>query len=103
MLYQAWELKALNRSMFSIRPNVPFYKDIWNNRILFWSVVLTIASVPLCIYIPGLNDEVFYQKGITWEWGLVIGMTLVFVGCAELWKLLIASKRVHKPVHEVGA
>ncbi|VDC02384.1 unnamed protein product [Peniophora sp. CBMAI 1063] len=96
----AWELKALNRSMFSIRPGVPFYKDIWNNRILFWSVVLTIASVPLCVYIPGLNDEVFYQKGITWEWGLVVGMTLVFVGCVELWKLLVASKRVHSPVKE---
>ena len=79
--------------MFSLTPNRAFYKDLWANRVLFWAVVLGIASVPLCIYVPGLNDRVFYQKGITWEWGVVIGMTLVFIGSMELWKLLVARRR----------
>jgi hypothetical protein len=51
------------------------------------------ASVPLCIYVPGLSDRVFYQEAITWEWGVVVGMTLVFIGSMELWKLFVARKR----------
>lgn len=79
--------------MFNLHPDRPFWKDLYANRILFWAVVGGIASVPLCIYVPGLNDEVFYQKGITWEWGVVVGMTLVFVASVELWKLLVARRR----------
>lgn len=79
--------------MFNLTPNRPCYKDLWANRVLFWAVVLGMASVPLCIYVPGLNDRVFYQKAITWEWGVVVGMTLVFVGSMELWKLLVARRR----------
>ena len=90
---QAWELKSFTRSVFSIRPGRPFYVDLWENQVLFWAVVLGVTSVPLCIYIPGLSDKVFYQRGISWEWGLVIGMTLVFIGSIELWKALVAGKR----------
>ncbi|KAJ7182704.1 sodium transport ATPase [Mycena crocata] len=93
ILLYAWELKSFDRSLFSLNPDRPFYKDLWANRVLFWSVVLGSASVPICIYVPGLSDHVFYQKGITWEWGLVVGMTLVFVASIEIWKVLVASKR----------
>ncbi|KAI0345134.1 sodium transport ATPase [Trametopsis cervina] len=93
ILLYAWELKSFNRSMFSLHPGRPFYKDLWANRVLFWAVVLGMASVPLSIYVPGLNDRVFYQKAITWEWGVVVGMTLVFVASVEVWKILVASKR----------
>ena len=91
---QAWELKSLNRSLFRIRPDRPFYVDLWENKVLFWAVTLGMASVPLAIYIPGLNEDVFFQQGITWEWGLVVGMTVVFVSCVELWKALVTSKRM---------
>ncbi|QRW12896.1 potassium/sodium efflux P-type ATPase [Ceratobasidium sp. AG-Ba] len=89
ILIYAWELKALDRSMFNITPGRPFYQDLWSNQILFWSVVIGCASVPIAIYVPGLNTTVFYQSGITWEWGLVVGMTLVFVISAELWKIFV--------------
>ena len=90
---QAWELKSFRRSLFNLTPNRAFYKDLWANRVLFWAVVLGMASVPLCIYVPGLSDHVFYQKAISWEWGVVVGMTLVFVGSMELWKLIVARRR----------
>ncbi|KAI0312394.1 hypothetical protein OF83DRAFT_660871 [Amylostereum chailletii] len=96
MLLYAWELKSLDRSLFSIRPDRPSYVDIWENQVLFWAVTLGMASVPLAIYIPGLNDEVFFQEGISWEWGLVVGMTVVFVSWVELWKALVARKRTGK-------
>ena len=92
ILIFAWELKALDRSMFNITPGQLFIKDIWSNPVLFWSVIFGCVTVPIAIYVPGLNTRVFYQSGITWEWGLIIGMTLVFVAAAELWKLFVRSK-----------
>lgn len=40
------------------------------------------------IYIPGFNNRVFYQAPIGWEWGLAIGMTIVFMVWCELWKMI---------------
>ena len=65
ILLFAWELKALDRSMFNITPGRPFYEDLWTNKILFWTVVLGCASIPLAIYIPVLNSRVFYQAPIS--------------------------------------
>ena len=50
------------------------------------------ASVPITIYVPVLNTQVFYQGPIDWEWGIVFGMTIVFVVSAELWKAFVRSK-----------
>lgn len=40
------------------------------------------------IYIPGFNTRVFYQEPIGWEWGIVFGMTVIFIVGCELWKLM---------------
>jgi len=92
ILLFAWELKALERSVFSITPGRPFYEDLWANKILFWTVVLGCASIPLAIYVPVFNSRVFYQAPITWEWGVVIGMTTLFVVAVELYKIFIRSR-----------
>ncbi|KAG8935760.1 hypothetical protein FRC02_006569 [Tulasnella sp. 418] len=89
ILLYAWELKALDRSMFSITPGKPFYEDLYANKILFWSVVFGCASVPIAIYVPGLNTSVFHMRGISWEWGIVVGMTVVFMLFTELWKIYV--------------
>ncbi len=92
--------------MFSLTPGIPFYKDLWGNRVLFWAVIGGMVSVvirkltplphllfyeqtpPVAIYVPGLNHHVFYQSGISWEWGVAFGMSIVFVVWCEVWKLL---------------
>ncbi|KAF8992359.1 sodium transport ATPase [Cyathus striatus] len=88
ILLYAWELKSLERSLFSLNPGVPFYKDVWANQVLLWSVFGGMASVVLPIYIPGFSDRVFYQTSITWEWGVIVGATAVFVVWCEIWKLI---------------
>ena len=65
ILLFAWELKALDRSMFNIMLGRPFYEDLWANKILFWTVVLGCASIPLAICIPVFNSRVFYQAPIS--------------------------------------
>lgn len=47
ILLYALELKSFDRSLFSLSPGRAFYKDVWANQLLFWSVVLGMASVVL--------------------------------------------------------
>jgi len=37
---------------------------------------------------------VFYQSGISWEWGIVFGMAIVFTVWCEIWKLI--RRRLYK-------
>ena len=92
ILISAWELKGMRRSMFRLNPNdthpFPFFRDIWNNQFLFWSVVIAAASVFPAVYIPGLNTSVFKHQGITWEWAPAIVCVFVFVSGMEAWKFV---------------
>jgi P-type Na+/K+ transporter len=95
ILISAWEFKAMRRSMFKINPHdthpFPFFKDIWENQFLFWSVVIGALSVFPAVYIPGLNTSVFKHKGISWEWAPAIVCVFVFVSGMEAWKYLKTS------------
>ncbi|KAG8687900.1 hypothetical protein FRC11_006407 [Ceratobasidium sp. 423] len=88
----AWELKSLDRSLFNLYPNSNVFKDLWNNPMLFWSVIFGMATVPICLYVPRFNTVVFRHAPIGWEWGIVIGMTAVFIGSVELWKMLVRRR-----------
>jgi hypothetical protein len=45
------------------------------------------------VYIPFLNTKFFKHKGISWEWALSVGFTVVFVAGIEAWKLI--KRRFH--------
>ncbi|KAI0205020.1 hypothetical protein F4808DRAFT_319591 [Astrocystis sublimbata] len=91
ILFSAWEFKDLRRSMFRLNPDstsrFPFFKDIYENKFLFWAVVIGAVSVFPVVYIPVLNRKVFKHTAISWEWALAIGGLLLFVAGMELWKL----------------
>ncbi|EXJ56842.1 hypothetical protein A1O7_07186 [Cladophialophora yegresii CBS 114405] len=97
ILISAWEFKAMRRSMFRIDPHsthsFPFFRDIWENQFLFWSVVLGAVSVFPAVYIPGLNTSVFKHKGISWEWAPAIVCVFVFVSGMEAWKYVKRAMR----------
>ncbi|KAF9050855.1 potassium/sodium eff [Hymenopellis radicata] len=95
MLY-AWVLKSFDRSVFRLEPGIPFYKTLYENKVLFWSVILACASSVLPIYVPVLNEVVFYQHAIGWEWGVIVAMTLAFILWCDIWK--IVRKSVFKVV-----
>ncbi|TFK19872.1 calcium-transporting ATPase 3 [Coprinopsis marcescibilis] len=88
ILLFAFELKSFDRSLFSLTPDTNIFQDLWENKILFSSVIGGMVTVVLPIYIPGFNNKVFYQAPISWEWGLAIGMTVVFMVWCELWKII---------------
>ncbi|KAK3318016.1 hypothetical protein B0H66DRAFT_221479 [Apodospora peruviana] len=90
ILISAWEFKSIRRSMFRLNPDdessFPLFKDLYNNRFLFWAVAIGALSVFPTVYIPYLNRDVFKHTDISWEWGVVIGMTIVYVLGIEAWK-----------------
>lgn len=95
ILITAWEIKSLRRSIIRLDPHKPFTiaqigRDLYENRFLFWSIAIGSVVVFPCIYIPGLNTSVFKHKGISWEWGLSVGATVIYILGMELWKF---SKR----------
>lgn len=90
ILISAWEIKSIRRSMFRLDPHstsrFPLFKDLYENKFLFYAVALGSLIVFPCVYIPGFNTQVFKQKPITWEWALSIGAVVVFVAGMEAWK-----------------
>ncbi|KFA60340.1 hypothetical protein S40285_06042 [Stachybotrys chlorohalonatus IBT 40285] len=92
ILISAWEFKSLRRSMFRLNPDddtkFPFFKDVYSNRFLFWSVVIGALSVFPVVYIPFLNTNFFRHYNISWEWALSVGFTVIFVAGIETWKLV---------------
>ncbi|KAI5476953.1 Ca2+-transporting ATPase [Pseudohyphozyma bogoriensis] len=95
-LFLAFEVIDLRRSFFRRVPKTdPFTqwaRDIWDNKLLFWSCVFGFFSVFPIVYIPGLNTIVMKHAPITWEWALVFIGSLIFLLAAEGWKL---AKRVY--------
>ncbi|PHH88800.1 hypothetical protein CDD83_7037 [Cordyceps sp. RAO-2017] len=98
ILISAWEFKSLRRSMFRLNADderaFPVFRDLYANRFLFWSVILGGLSVFPVVYIPFLNTKFFKHTGISWEWALAVGFTVVFVAGIELWKLCKRSFRL---------
>ncbi|PGG96331.1 potassium/sodium efflux P-type ATPase, fungal-type [Helicocarpus griseus UAMH5409] len=98
ILISAWEFKHLRNSMFNLDPlrdssqdrvpSFPFFHDVYENKFLFWAVIIGAVSVFPAVYIPGLNTQVFKHQGITWEWGLSFGAIFVFVLGVETWKMV---------------
>ncbi|GAO13402.1 hypothetical protein UVI_02014090 [Ustilaginoidea virens] len=92
ILISAWEFKSLRRSMFHLKPDddsrFPVFRDLHSNRFLFWSVILGGLSVFPVVYVPVLNTKFFKHKGISWEWALSAGFTMMFVAGVELWKFI---------------
>ncbi|KZF24870.1 Na+-exporting ATPase [Xylona heveae TC161] len=75
-----------------LRPNpngrFHLFADLYENKFLFWAVVIAFLSVFPAVYIPGLNTSVFKHTGITWEWALSFGAIFVFLAAVEAWKAL---------------
>ncbi|KAK4112053.1 calcium ATPase [Canariomyces notabilis] len=108
ILLSAWEFKSIRRSMFRLNPDdqskFPLFKDLYENRFLFWAVVIGGLSVFPTVYIPYLNEDVFKHTAISWEWGVVVGMTILYVVGLESWKYVKRTLNIlddHKVVRGV--
>lgn len=91
-LVLAWECIHPVNSLFYMRQDTdnPWYKqtaiDLFDNRFLFWSVVGGFVTVFPVVYIPVINTKVFLHAPISFEWGLAVVFTLLYLASCEAWK-----------------
>ncbi|QLL32177.1 hypothetical protein HG536_0C03450 [Torulaspora globosa] len=90
-LILAWEVVDMRRSFFKMQPETDtpytqFFKDIWSNKFLFFSIIIAFATAFPVVYIPVINTRVFLHGPITYEWGIAFGFTIAFCAGAELYK-----------------
>ncbi|KAL3233785.1 Sodium/potassium exporting P-type ATPase 2 [Nakaseomyces bracarensis] len=90
-LILAWEVIDLRRSFFRMHPDTDspvkqFFKDIYGNKFLFYSVIFGFVTVFPVVYIPVINKDVFLHRPIGWEWGIALAYSLAFWIGAELHK-----------------
>ena len=79
LLLHAYNCRDINKSIFKMHFN--------DNRSLFYVVVCSILALFPVVYIPYINTELFRQAPISWEWGMVVGFSILFVALSELYKL----------------
>ncbi|KXS09138.1 calcium ATPase, partial [Gonapodya prolifera JEL478] len=63
-----------------------FKSRLHANKSILAIAVLGLILTGVTVYIPFVNTDVFMQGGITWEWGLIIGSTIIFQAIVELYK-----------------
>ncbi|KAF2842088.1 sodium transport ATPase [Patellaria atrata CBS 101060] len=93
LLVTAWEVKHFSRSLFNLDPlrnsgPLSIFPTLWRNRFLFWAVVAGFTITFPVVYIPVINRAVFKHGAITWEWGVVCGCVVVYLGLVESWKAI---------------
>ncbi|KAK9693387.1 hypothetical protein K7432_013947 [Basidiobolus ranarum] len=67
-----WSLSGLKRTMKS--------------SILVWTFVIDLILMIVFIYVPKVNTVGFKQYNISWEWGLIAGAVIVYIGFSEFYK-----------------
>jgi Na+-exporting ATPase len=93
LLITAWEAKHFTRSLFAMHPEkysgpLSVFRTVWQNRFLFGAVSAGFVIAFPVIYLPVVNKVVFKHAAITWEWGIVVGCTVVYVAIVESWKAI---------------
>ena len=78
LMIHALECKHFTRGIMQV--------NLRDNKVLLWcAVVLMLSTFPV-VYIPVINNKVFKMSSMTWEWGIVFGMILVYLASTELYK-----------------
>ena len=69
-----------------------FNKNIISNKIMVYSVLLSILMIITAIYTPFINQYLGFAGITLIDWGYVIGAAIVFLGAHELLKVYKRSK-----------
>lgn len=80
-----WHLISMEKSMLQVQP----VKRLRANPFLLWSVIFGVVTIPICVYAPVWNTDVFRQANLGGKgWGVALAAVAVFWVTLELWKCL---------------
>jgi potassium/sodium efflux P-type ATPase len=80
LLFQAYVVRSGRRSVFA--------QHFFDNRFLWLAVTCGILAIFPIIYIPVVAQDVFHQKAISWEWGLILGALVLYLLATEIYTLI---------------
>ncbi|KAI9250466.1 hypothetical protein BDA99DRAFT_563983 [Phascolomyces articulosus] len=66
------------------------------SKAVFGTLVFDLVCLVIFLYIPVVAIQGFRHLGITWEWGMIMGLALFTVVSGELFKFI--KRRVMKPL-----
>ncbi|KAI9312294.1 hypothetical protein BX666DRAFT_2067611 [Dichotomocladium elegans] len=76
------------RSYRQVEWNLAGLKKTVRSKTLIGTFIFDIVTLVLFLYIPKAAIDGFSMLGGTWEWGLAIGLDLVFIAFSEAYKAL---------------
>ncbi|KAI9253505.1 hypothetical protein BDA99DRAFT_563083 [Phascolomyces articulosus] len=71
-------------------------KKTIRSKTIIGTFIFDLVTLLLFMYIPQVAIEGFSMLGMTWEWGLAIGLDIVFIAFGEVYKAI--KRRVMKPL-----
>jgi len=74
-----------------------FNKNLWSNKTILWSIVISIGFTMTAIYTPFINRFIGFAPLTLNDWITIVASAAVFLLAFEFIKLFKRSKRV--PVH----
>ncbi|KAI9010391.1 hypothetical protein CLU79DRAFT_773583 [Phycomyces nitens] len=71
-------------------------KETMKSKTFIGTMIFDVVFLLIFMYIPVVAIKGFRMLGITWEWGLVVGLTLFFIVFGEAFKMF--KRRCLKPM-----
>jgi Ca2+-transporting ATPase len=72
-----------------------FNRNFFSNRILLFSIVISIGLVSLAIYGPYISDFLSFGPITLTDWLFILGAAVIFLGIFEALKFFKRSRRSH--------
>lgn len=63
-------------------------KETFTNMTVLFTLLFDFVCFGVFLYVPNVAIKGFYMMGITWEWGLIAALSIVFVLYGEVYKFL---------------
>lgn len=87
-----WHLISMEQSLFRVNP----VRRLRANPFLLYSVLFGLTTIPICLYVPVWNTEVFRQASLGGKgWGVSLAALAMFWITLEAWKYF--ARRNHWP------
>ncbi|KAI8911404.1 hypothetical protein DFJ77DRAFT_469878 [Powellomyces hirtus] len=64
----------------------PGFAKTLRDKTLMVCILVLVVVLNVFVYVPEIGRDGFKMGGVTWEWGLIIGGTLLWIIAGDVWK-----------------
>jgi Ca2+-transporting ATPase len=70
-----------------------FNRNLWNNKTILWSILISIGMIMCALYLPFINKFIAFSPLTIIDWGFVFGAVVVFLLAHESIKFYRRLRR----------